>query len=85
MEYMDENSASVAKDALHNYKLDGEGKIKVYPMLAIVDFVLILTLDHICEEMKKRGLCVYIYCLQYSFGRNLYVYFYISQVSRVVS
>jgi len=29
VEYMDENSASVAKDALHNYKLDGEGKIKV--------------------------------------------------------
>lgn len=29
VEYMDENSASVAKEALHNYKLDGEGKIKV--------------------------------------------------------
>ncbi|KAF8588831.1 RNA-binding domain-containing protein [Ramaria rubella] len=29
VEYMDENSASVAKDALHNYKLDGEGKIKI--------------------------------------------------------
>ncbi|KAL4068936.1 hypothetical protein V8B97DRAFT_2024590 [Scleroderma yunnanense] len=28
VEYMDEGSASVAKDALHNYKLDGENKIK---------------------------------------------------------
>ena len=26
---MDEGSATVAKDALHNYKLDGENKIKV--------------------------------------------------------
>jgi len=29
VEYMDENSASVAKDALHNYKLDGESKVKI--------------------------------------------------------
>jgi hypothetical protein len=29
VEYMDEGSAGVAKDALHNYKLDGESKIKV--------------------------------------------------------
>ena len=29
VEYVDEASASVAKDALHNYKLDGENKIKV--------------------------------------------------------
>ncbi|KDQ62862.1 hypothetical protein JAAARDRAFT_53094 [Jaapia argillacea MUCL 33604] len=29
VEYMDEASATVAKDALHNYKLDGEGKIKI--------------------------------------------------------
>ena len=29
MEFMDEGSAGVAKDALHNYKLDGENKIKV--------------------------------------------------------
>jgi hypothetical protein len=26
---MDEGSAGAAKDALHNYKLDGENKIKV--------------------------------------------------------
>ncbi|GBE77310.1 RNA-binding domain-containing protein [Sparassis latifolia] len=29
VEYMDEGSATVAKDALHNYKLDGENKIKI--------------------------------------------------------
>ena len=29
VEFMDEASATVAKDALHNYKLDGENKIKV--------------------------------------------------------
>ncbi|KAF9261416.1 RNA-binding domain-containing protein [Marasmius fiardii PR-910] len=29
VEYMDEASSTVAKDALHNYKLDGEHKIKI--------------------------------------------------------
>ncbi|EKM61643.1 uncharacterized protein PHACADRAFT_248371 [Phanerochaete carnosa HHB-10118-sp] len=29
VEYLDEASATVAKDALHNYKLDGENKIKI--------------------------------------------------------
>ncbi|KAG5736040.1 U1 small nuclear ribonucleoprotein [Termitomyces sp. T112] len=29
VEFMDEGSAGVAKDALHNYKLDGENKIKI--------------------------------------------------------
>ncbi|KAH9923679.1 uncharacterized protein B0H18DRAFT_1014621 [Fomitopsis serialis] len=29
VEYMDEGSATMAKDALHNYKLDGENKIKI--------------------------------------------------------
>ncbi len=29
VEYFDEGSATAAKDALHNYKLDGENKIKV--------------------------------------------------------
>ena len=29
VEYMDERSATVAKEALHNYKIDGENKIKV--------------------------------------------------------
>ncbi|KAI0066591.1 RNA binding protein [Artomyces pyxidatus] len=29
VEYVDEGSATAAKDALHNYKLDGENKIKI--------------------------------------------------------
>jgi len=29
VEYMDETSAGTAKDALHNFKLDGENKIKI--------------------------------------------------------
>lgn len=29
VEYLDEGSATVAKDGLHNYKLDGENKIKI--------------------------------------------------------
>ncbi|TFY52795.1 hypothetical protein EVJ58_g9811, partial [Rhodofomes roseus] len=29
VEYMDESSATMPKDALHNYKLDGENKIKI--------------------------------------------------------
>ena len=36
VEFVDEASATVAKDALHNYKLDGENKIKVCPSIACV-------------------------------------------------
>lgn len=36
VEYMDEGSATVAKDALHNYKLDGENKIKVCLLFLIL-------------------------------------------------
>jgi RNA recognition motif-containing protein len=35
VEFLDEGSAGVAKDALHNYKLDGENKIKVH-----IDFLI---------------------------------------------
>jgi hypothetical protein len=36
VEYVDEGSAGVAKDALHNYKLDGENKIKVFVLFLYV-------------------------------------------------
>ena len=39
---MDEGSATVAKDALHNYKLDGENKIKVSHLIIIMYFRHIL-------------------------------------------
>ena len=29
VEFVDENAATVAKDALHNFKIDGETKMKV--------------------------------------------------------
>ncbi len=37
VEYMDEGSATVAKDALHNYKLDGENKIKVRFLIGMLN------------------------------------------------
>lgn len=44
VEYMDEGSAGVAKDALHNYKLDGENKIKVrFLWLLGMTYLLILS------------------------------------------
>lgn len=62
VEFVDETTAGVAKDALHNYKLDGEGKIKVR-MTVFIDALAareraslqVLTirfcLDHICEKV----------------------------------
>jgi len=41
VEFLDEGSAGVAKDALHNYKLDGENKIKVRTNVQIHFFTLI--------------------------------------------
>ncbi|TFY77228.1 hypothetical protein EWM64_g6785 [Hericium alpestre] len=37
VEYMDETSATAAKDALHNYKLDGENKIKITTGAKVAD------------------------------------------------
>jgi len=57
VEFLDEGSAGVAKDALHNYKLDGENKIKVHTNAQIhVVQLIILNLflyssDYICEEV----------------------------------
>jgi hypothetical protein len=50
---MDEGSATVAKDALHNYKLDGENKIKVRVMATrsiLADASL--QLDHVRKEVN---------------------------------
>jgi hypothetical protein len=66
VEYVDENSASVAKDALHNYKLDGEGKIKVRFLYAGVLFILIIILDHVCEEVELSCLCVCMHVAVYA-------------------
>lgn len=55
VEYMDENSASAAKDALHNYKLDGEGKIKVRFLL--ITAALMLSLSHIFRLRSQGSEC----------------------------
>ena len=60
---MDEGSAGVAKDALHNFKLDGENKIKVRTVAFLrFSFVVVrandilYTLDHVCQEVKSTSL-----------------------------
>ena len=43
VEYIDEASSGVAKDALHNYKLDGEHKIKVQALAHLLGHLRQLT------------------------------------------
>ena len=56
VEFLDEGSATVAKDALHNYKLDGENKIKVRPpALSFADCRAELTTmyaDHLRKKVR---------------------------------
>ncbi len=70
MEYMDEGSATVAKDALHNYKLDGENKIKasifssfstVTDQSCAVDYIRqkVMLLSCACCAMSR------VYCINY--------------------
>ena len=59
VEYLDEESATVAKDALHNYKLDGENKIKVRsPTQPFGQQSQSPSPDHFCQEVISwvRGL-----------------------------
>jgi len=55
VEYIDEGSAGVAKDALHNYKLDGENKIKVtfsvYLCCRCVFSNMLKLVDNVCQEV----------------------------------
>ena len=45
VEFVDEASATVAKDALHNYKLDGENKIKVRVHLILLRGLLFIAVS----------------------------------------
>ena len=58
MEYFDEGSATVAKDALHNYKLDGENKIKVRKYQSALTHLSTnnteICTDYICTEVKRQ-------------------------------
>ena len=56
VEFVDEASATTAKEQLHNYKLDGENKIKVDSVLALLLFLLIALSDYLCQEMISRRL-----------------------------
>lgn len=50
---MDEGSATVAKDALHNYKLDGENKIKVSLCAGTSNITdMSPQLDHVRKEVN---------------------------------
>jgi hypothetical protein len=53
VEYLDEGSAGVAKDALHNYKLDGENKIKVFIFVAIWMSRANTFADHVRQEVAS--------------------------------
>lgn len=57
VEYGDETSSGVAKDALHNYKLDGEHKIKANCFRS-VSFVIgpltVFATDHLCAQVEFR-------------------------------
>ena len=52
MEFVDEASATVAKDALHNYKLDGENKIKVRIQLIFFPVFLFIAAAQITFARK---------------------------------
>lgn len=57
VEYMDEGSSSVAKDALHNYKIDGENKVKVYILMnSRQAFLSSPSTDHLCQEIISVSL-----------------------------
>ena len=55
MEYLDEGSATVAKDALHNYKLDGENKIKVRDLFVVIwNRLLTLSLAYVQITFARK-------------------------------
>ena len=61
VEFMDEGSATVAKDALHNYKLDGENKIKVRFLLPPggLSTNLLHISDHVRKEVERNVPCFF--------------------------
>ena len=52
VEFSDEGAATTAKDALHNFKIDGETKMKVRPaVLFAVPLTMIAAVGDICEKV----------------------------------
>src|SRR3984885_11487308 len=66
VEYMDEGSAGVAKDALHNYKLDGENKIKVCFSVRCSGLICLLMhrTDYVRQEVMYNSFCIGFCVLQ---------------------
>ena len=58
VEYLDEGSATVAKEALHNYKLDGENKIKVSILYIHSCGVLTPFSDYVREKVVDFCCCL---------------------------
>lgn len=60
VEYLDEGSATIAKDALHNYKLDGENKIKVRSHIwsSLTEAKIERNLDHLCPQVVPHVFAV---------------------------
>jgi RNA recognition motif-containing protein len=64
VEYADEASSTVAKDALHNFKIDGETKMKVSQLVSsdrlncLLDYMLIslglCEIGHFREKIKDE-------------------------------
>lgn len=63
VEYLDEGSATVAKDALHNYKLDGENKIKVRILRASHIRIANGCIYHRLPLRESNGFCTPRYLL----------------------
>ena len=75
VEYLDEASATVAKDALHNYKLDGENKIKVSSRFLSSPFINSISLCRLRSRGSNGFSAAFdLYC---SFSLRSWVYQYI--------
>lgn len=79
VEYADEASSGAAKDALHNYKLDGEQKIKVriitpFPLVSCSTVYLLLLRSHLLANncASDSLLCCSVRCQLISVILNYY-------------
>ena len=75
VEFVDEGSAGVAKDALHNYKLDGENKIKVrhFPFLLAGNIIFTRILYLRLHSLGSSKYCCIIFLSSFFFLQMLLV------------
>lgn len=75
VEYLDEASSGVAKDALHNYKLDGENKIKVcrHSSCIVCAPLTISIPDYIRQEViSSLFVLTFAFCMYTSHNSRLF-------------